>query len=172
MNRRVIKTRYRLSKKDVKKFLEKVKTYFGEPAVEILANFKNIEKIETRLKDASVYLFDKKPIFLEYKEGFFPTILHANIFKHILPVVIVDMGAVPHIVNGADVMAPGIRKTSKEFSENEIVLVADEEKERIFCVGKALMSSNDVFSLKRGRAIKNLHHVKDAFWDFLLSLRT
>ncbi len=167
---KLVKTRYRLSKKDTKKLFTEIHTQLGSGVLEKLSSFSSVERVETRL-NFLIYLFEGKPILMERNNVLFPTVLYAELFKEVLPVVIVDMGAVPHIVNGADVMAPGIRSASKPFSENRIVLVADEEKQRIFCVGLALMSSDRVFSEKRGRAIKNLHHVKDKIWDFLLSVQ-
>ncbi|RLE78054.1 MAG: RNA-binding protein [Thermoprotei archaeon] len=166
---KIVKTRYRLSKKDTKKLFREISAQLGGEVLEKLSSFTSIEKVETRL-NFLIYLFEGKPILMEQNNVLFPTVLYAGLFKEVLPVVIVDMGAVPHVVNGADVMAPGIRSISKPFNENATVLVADEEKQRIFCVGLALMSSDRIFSEKRGRAIKNLHHVKDKMWDFLLSL--
>jgi len=165
-----IKTRYRLSKKDAKKLMEEVRTLLGDKVAELLLVYKSIERVETRL-NFILYLFDRRPLLLQYGDKIFPTVLYAEMFKEALPLVVVDMGAVPHIINGADVMAPGIREVSKAFNEGATVLVVDEEKRRPFCVGVALMNSERIFSERRGRAIKNLHHVKDKIWDLLLRLR-
>ncbi|RLE62296.1 MAG: RNA-binding protein [Thermoprotei archaeon] len=169
MKEKLVKTRYRLSKKDAKKLLNKIEARLGSEILDKLSTFAFVEKVDTRL-GFSIYLFDKKPILLERKDIIFPTILHADIFREILPIVVVDMGAVPHIINGADVMVPGIREVDKPFNEGTIVLIADEEKLRIFCIGLALMSSREIFSEKRGRAVKNLHHVKDKIWNLILRL--
>jgi predicted RNA-binding protein (TIGR00451 family) len=37
------------------------------------------------------------------------------------------MGAVPHICNGADIMAPGIVKVEREFQARAMAVVVDEK---------------------------------------------
>ena len=83
--------------------------------------------------------------------------------------VIVDEGAVPHIVNGADVMVPGILEYSRDIVEGDIVIVLD-RKRRPICIGLALMDSNTIGSSSRGRAIKNIHHIYDKVWDLCIKL--
>ena len=85
-----------------------------------------------------------------------------------IPIVYVDSGAVPHILNGADVMAPGIVRITGEMSKGDIVYIGEDENKRIFGAGKALMEKDEIFSLKRGKAIKNVHYAGDKVWDLII----
>lgn len=81
-----------------------------------------------------------------------------------LPRVIVDVGAVPHVAKGADVMAPGIVKMDREVEKGGLVVVAEERYDRPIAVGVALMSPEEVDRKGTGRAIQNLHYIGDRIW--------
>ena len=89
-----------------------------------------------------------------------------------LPSVVVDMGAVPHIVNGADVMAPGVVKVEGEFAEGDIVAVRDERHWKALAIGIALTPSSVFSSMEKGKAVKNVHYVGDEFWEAAKELCT
>ncbi|NIN52911.1 MAG: hypothetical protein GTN80_07500, partial [Nitrososphaeria archaeon] len=106
-----------------------------------------------------------KPLLLvdENEELYIPFI--AEVGKHVsCPSIVVDMGAVSYIVNGADVMAPGI-VFCEEFEEGNAVCVKTEKYEKVIAVGVALMASEKVEALKKGKAVKNHHHVGDRYWN-------
>jgi len=81
--------------------------------------------------------------------------------------VVVDMGAIPHICNGADVMAPGVLRVEGEFSAGDLVLIVDERYGRPVAIGSALIDSEAVNSTKQGKVVKNLHYVGDKVWSLL-----
>lgn len=85
-----------------------------------------------------------------------------------LPSVYVDAGAVPRILNGADVMAPGIRKIEGEFSPGRKVVVRELEKGRPIAIGVALVESKDIPQMGKGKAISNLHYLGDEYWALSL----
>jgi PUA domain protein len=78
--------------------------------------------------------------------------------------VTVDMGAVPYIYNGADVMAPGIVDADPTIQEGNLVWVRDVRNRRPLAIGRALMSGSEMKSADRGKAVKTIHHVGDALW--------
>ena len=162
----LIRRRHVLSKRDRRSLLERVREELGERAAEALAEAEVVERAETRV-GAVLYFFDGEALLLEKEGRLYPTVLFASKRDLGLPVVVVDMGAVPHIVNGAGVMVPGIVSVEGRFDRGDIVLVADEQKSRVFCVGEALMSSSEIGEAERGRAIRNVHHVRDKLWDLV-----
>lgn len=85
------------------------------------------------------------------------------------PLVIVDAGAVKHILNGADVMRPGIRSIEGEFNKGEPVLIADEKK-RVVAVGIALYAKAELEPMERGKVIYNAHYLGDKIWKLSLEL--
>ena len=78
--------------------------------------------------------------------------------------VTVDMGAVPFVYNGADVMAPGIVDADLEIHEGDIVWVRDEKNRRPLAVGKALSDGQSMVRESKGKAVETLHHVGDDLW--------
>jgi len=82
-----------------------------------------------------------------------------------MPRIVVDMGAVPHVVGGADVMAPGIRKVSGDFREKQYLVIVDEKHGKFLAIGKALIGSAQMVGTKKGRVVENLHYVGDLIWE-------
>lgn len=80
------------------------------------------------------------------------------------PKVVVDMGAVKSVCNGANVMRPGIRKFS-EFEKNQVVCVVEESKNKYLATGKSLLSSTDAEAFTKGEVVKNMHYISDRFWE-------
>jgi len=81
-----------------------------------------------------------------------------------LPSIIIDMGAVPHIANGADVMRPGVKGTIGEFQRDAIVAVRDERHHKAIALARALVASMGLQGIERGRVAENLHYVGDKKW--------
>ena len=81
--------------------------------------------------------------------------------------VIVDMGAVQFVTNGADVMSPGIVDADKNIQENDIVYICDEKNKKPLAIGMALVSGDEMISQKKGKAINIIHHVGDKLWAFV-----
>lgn len=121
-------------------------------------------------KDAIIYFVDDRPIAIELDGRLLPflTALIDGIIK--LPKVVVDMGAIKHIANGADVMAPGIVRIEGDFAKDDIVVVVDERHGKPLCIGIALSSKAEIENMSKGKAIKNLHHVGDKIWSKLKEL--
>ncbi|RLE58959.1 MAG: RNA-binding protein [Thermoprotei archaeon] len=162
-----------MSKKDKKKIASSIREQLGERVASLVLESKKVEAARLRHKDVeNVIIIDDVPAFFIYKEEIYPTLLliYKLGFVPELPKVFVDAGAVPHILNGADVMVPGITKIEGSFSENDKVLVVEEEKQRIFAVGKALMSSEHIATSRKGKAIKNIHYAGDELWEIFLNI--
>ncbi|MEX0657451.1 MAG: PUA domain-containing protein [Nitrosopumilaceae archaeon] len=86
------------------------------------------------------------------------------------PHVIVDMGAVKFVCNGANVMRPGIRKYTN-FEKDQIVCVKEESKQKFLAVGKSLVSSAEMELLAKGEVVKNLHYISDEYWEAKKEIR-
>lgn len=85
------------------------------------------------------------------------------------PSVVVDMGAVRFMCNGANVMRPGITSHS-EFSKGDIVCIVEESRHKFLAVGRALVDSSEVDGMERGEVVKNLHYISDRFWEIAKSV--
>ena len=80
------------------------------------------------------------------------------------PSVMVDMGAVKFMCNGANVMRPGIRSFG-EFEKGQIVCIIEESQKKSLAVGRALVSSQEMSQMSKGIVIENLHYISDKYWE-------
>ncbi|MEM0505403.1 MAG: PUA domain-containing protein [Sulfolobales archaeon] len=128
------------------------------------------EVVIVREEDLEVVVLDSIPAFKPYEDTYIPTLLLIKLrHRDLIPKAVVDEGAVKHLINGADVMAPGIIEV-EEFKEGEIVSVWEPKKETPIVVGKALMNSKTIKEVRKGRAIKNIHHVGDKLWNLTIKI--
>lgn len=114
----------------------------------------------------TVYVLEGLAVFVKVNDTLLPTLIE-SFNKDMLdrmPSVIVDMGAIPHIANGADIMRPGIVALEGKFKEGELVIVRDERYRKPIAVGKALEKSENTMRAERGKAVINLHYVGDKIW--------
>jgi len=97
------------------------------------------------------------------EERLFPTLRNPSVEN--LPSVFVDMGAVPYVCKGADVMSPGIVKVEGDFGVGELVVVRDITHSKSLSVCSALVASDEMQGMERGKALRNLHYVGDKLWQ-------
>lgn len=155
---------HQISKKDLRELIKILRDLFkcspDEPE----------EGIVVYSENARIYIADKTPIVIEFEKGEkVPAIHILNKGLCSVPYVVIDQGAVPRILNGADVMAPGIIETS-EFKQGDLVGVKEPQRKAFIAVGRALMGSQEIMSVRRGKAIKNIHHVGDKIWDTMVEV--
>lgn len=124
----------------------------------------HVESTETRA--GKIFIINGKPLLASYENTFLPTLIFKEALNR-LPKIVVNMGAVPHICNGADVMAPGVVQIEGEFQADEFLLVIDERHRKPLAIGKALFNSEHMKNLKQGRILRNLHYVGDKLWKLL-----
>lgn len=83
----------------------------------------------------------------------------------LLPSATVDEGAIKFMLNGADVMRPGIRSLEPWGAAGKTVVVKEEKKGRAIAIGRSVVSSEEAQSMSKGVCLKNVHHVGDRYWD-------
>lgn len=121
------------------------------------------EKVEVaEFEEKKIFIFDGKIEFIEDDNGIYPFL--GGKYLDTLPQVIVDMGAIRFVCNGADVMAPGIVETS-EFGVGSVLVIRDVTHNKALAVGVALKNSLEIESSKKGKVIKNIHYVGDKLWE-------
>lgn len=133
---------------------------------------RGLEVIEFELGKGvqKIFLHEGSPILVELSDGdIIPYIEAAEKRGLKLPNVVVDLGAVPYIARGADVMGPGVVRVDGEVKEGDLVLITDERFGKIIAIGRALRSKKEM--TKRGKSVKNLHHAGDIFWRVVAETR-
>ncbi len=157
-----IKKRYLLSSSEARNLLSKAYSmgFISKPKyskVEIL-EFANGKKI---------LLLDTLPLLILEDELLLPTLFNAKIKD--LPFLKVDDGAIPHILNGADVMAPGVIEYTIGIKEDMIVAVKD-IKDNFLAIGKVLDNLLDKLKNRRGKVVLNLHYKYDRYYKIALGI--
>jgi PUA domain protein len=104
---------------------------------------------------------------------YYPTLRLLHQYPDMLPSIYVDSGALSHLLNGANVMAPGIFKIQdtnhpipKDLVVGDPVAIYCHGKEHALAIGRMLMSSNDLTPKTKGHAIEIIHSLGDSLWYF------
>ncbi len=119
--------------------------------------------------EGSIYLLNGKPLIFQRCGKLYPTLFYEGFIKT-LPRVTVDLGAVPHICGGADVMVPGIRRVEGVFDKGSYVVVIDERYEKPLALGLSVLSAESIKSAKAGKAVEVFHYVGDRVWEAVKTL--
>lgn len=133
---------------------------------ELYGSRPRIEVNET--ETAEIFVINGKPLFARLDDELFPTLVFEEAFPFITKIV-VDMGAVPYVCKGADIMAPGILRIEGEYEENDLLLIVDERHSRPLAMGVALHNSQTTKNMRHGKTVRNIHHVGDRLWNALKS---
>jgi len=159
--------RYAVKSKEAKHILNGVSERL-KVNVEVLFGPKaNVEVVEADI--GKIYLVNGRPLFFKVGERLLPTLLFQD-FASRAPKIVVDMGAVPYVCNGADVMAPGIVRVEGEFGKGDLVLVVDEKHGKPLALGESVYDAESARNTKQGVVVKTLHFVSDKIWNFAKTL--
>ncbi len=154
-----IKSRNVLRKTDEKALINDIEEAFGDTVV-----FRN-RKLELVETDEAEFIFvDGEPILFRIEGKIFPTVKGALKLAPSRRKVVVDPGAVRFIINGADVMGPGIVEADPDIREGDLVIVVEKAHGKALAIGRALMPGKDMVG-KSGKAIKSVHYVGDELWN-------
>ena len=152
-----IKKRHHISSSKKRDLTEKLKPKLGDKIEEILEG--NVEKAEME-DDTTVFLDEGRPFLFKDEANYVPLIFEAD--KLLLKKIVVDMGAVKHVTNGADIMAPGIIKAEDGIEKDDMVTIEDEENQKTIAIGTVLETGME--EKENGKMVENLHYVGDDFW--------
>ena len=144
---------------------------------QILKSVSDDWKLELpKIKNLKVYYIDDDAqiiigdgIKILNVDGCYIPLLSEDAILEKLANVIVDMGAVKFMCNGANVMRPGIKKYT-EFKKGDIVCISEESQNKFLAVGKAMMDSSELESISKGEIIKNMHYISDRYWEIYKTL--
>ena len=96
-------------------------------------------------------------------DSYLPFLTETEILKK-FPYVMVDMGAVKFMCNGANVMRPGITNYI-QFEKDSVVCIIEESQNKFLAIGKSCVKSTDMESMSKGEVVKNMHYISDKYWE-------
>ncbi len=149
--------RQRLRKKEARRVAEEIRENFG---VEIAGEIDRVE-----VDGRSVLLVDGEPFLLEYDGKHYFTVYGIMKLRPENGMIVVDEGAVKFVMNGADIMKPGIVEADENIKEGDFCYVVVEKKLTPLAVGVALVDGEKMTG-EKGKAVKNIHHLNDRIWRF------
>jgi PUA domain protein len=159
----MVKHRHVLRKKEAKKLVEEL-----EQTLACSLHPKIVEVVKA--PPYEFLLFDGSPDALMIADHIFLS-LHGLVKYHPSKRwVTVDMGAVSHIANGADVMTPGVTDADAAIQPDDLVWIQDEKNNHPLALGISLMKGEEMMHQQKGKAVQVIHHVGDDMWNIGESL--
>lgn len=154
-----IRKRHRLREKEIKVLDEEIRSRLG---VEAFPPGEAVDRGEST--DYDVLFIGNQVQGVVYNGKAFLTV--RGLLKHpaAKAYVTVDMGAVPYVTKGADVMGPGIVDADPSIVPGDLVWVRDIKNGRPLMIGEALVSGEQMRTKASGKAIKSIHYVADKLW--------
>ncbi|TFF87393.1 MAG: RNA-binding protein [Promethearchaeota archaeon] len=162
-----LKNRHHLRSDEIQELKNETKKQFGENFRDDL--FPPDCKVEIAELEDLFVAYIKDGEFLLFKKDYIliPSLKAILNEKLDLPKVVVDTGAIKYVVNGADIMRPGIVEIDDEIEKDSYVKIVEENYSKALAIGKSLYDSNVIKQMKKGKVVKSIHHVNDKIWDFL-----
>ena len=154
-----------LSRRDSAEAISKIESSFGMT----LGLPKSAQAQCSEPEEGAVFVVVDGFEFVWAGEAYFPY-LGAQATLALFPQAFVDEGAIKFLLNGADVMRPGIRKFDDWGPPGKMIVVREEKKGRAIAVGPSLVASAEAREMTRGGCITNLHHLGDKYWNAHKSL--
>ncbi|WP_406659623.1 RNA-binding protein [Methanolobus sp. ZRKC3] len=158
-----IKGRVQIRKSTKNKLMAGLRSTFGDEVEQIQER-----KIETAMADDfPIVIIDGKVLLFQVSDTYFPTVrgvLELGLRKN---VVMVDSGAIRFVVNGADIMSPGITSADPEIQPNDPVIIVEETHDKPLAIGISLLPGSEMVA-NSGKAIKSVHYVGDKLWNLEL----
>lgn len=154
-----VRKRRRLREKEVKALAEDVANALG---VEPFRPGEPVDRAEST--DFDILFINNIAEGLVYNGKAFLTVRGLLRSRPERASVTVDMGAVPFVTKGADIMGPGIVDADPDLRPGDLVWVKDVNNGVPLAVGEALISGPQMRERSPGKAIKSIHHVADKLW--------
>ena len=158
------KTRHLLRKREQKEELDRIERQLGAKVTGLGPDTQFEEGITD--DGSRMLLLGGTIVFFELEGKLFPTLRALLDGIVSIPKVVVDMGAVKYVTNGADIMRPGIRSVDEGIMEGSVVAVVDERHGKPLAIGVSTMSSDGLRAATGGKVVISKHHIGDDLWEF------
>ncbi len=117
-----------------------------------------------------IIFINKQPSFFYYTlpatttQLLLPTLKLLQTHPHLLKTITIDMNAIKFIINGADIMRPGITNIDNDIQPLQPICIIDQTHKKPLAIGISLHSTEQLRTLTTGKVIKNIHFVGDELW--------
>ena len=161
-----IKNRHFVRKSELNPIKDEILKQYDQKFIDqIFPKKSNVEVIETEAGD-TLFAVNNVLKLWRSKDGYIPVLTLLINNQVDLKTIVVDLGAVRYVTNGADIMRPGITKIDSSIIKGDIVRIIEETKSRALAVGKAMFDAPEMEAKSSGKVVKNLHTIQDSVWEF------
>ncbi len=122
----------------------------------------DVDKKDEIVEKESVLFKNDTPLLIIKDKQYLPHMKSVN--EDDYPCAYIDKGAIPFLLKGADMMRPGIQKIEGDFEENDIILIKDENHNKILGIGFALLDSKEMQKQEKGKSIAVYHFFNDEYY--------
>ena len=151
--------RWVLSRRDSAEMVRKIESSLGKAL-----NLPKSAQAECAEPEKGVVFVNLDSLtFVKTEDRFVPFLGSSKVLE-MFPSAMVDEGAIKFLLNGADVMRPGIRKFDDWGASGAVVVVKEEKKGRAIAIGLSTVSGSEASAMTKGSCLKNLHYVGDRYW--------
>ncbi|VDP69310.1 unnamed protein product [Echinostoma caproni] len=107
-------------------------------------------------------------LFFCQRDGpFIPSLKLLHKYPFMLPHLQVDRGAIKHVLNGSNIMCPGLTSPGARMTQvpqGSVVAIMAEGKEHALAIGITSMSTDEILSVNKGIGVENVHYLNDGLW--------
>ncbi|KAK0418214.1 hypothetical protein QR680_013436 [Steinernema hermaphroditum] len=136
---------------------------------EILPKKENFKLIKCKEHVELIAGHDGSVLFVKHRDlPYIPTLRLLHKYPFILPHQQVDKGAIKFVMNGSQIMCPGLTSPGANLNEqiekDSVVAVMAEGKQHALGIGVMKMSGSEIRSTNKGVGIDNVHYLNDGLW--------
>ena len=155
----MIRKRKRMRSKEIKSLSQKLEGMLGVP---VFGESDAVDMAES--SDFNVVFVGADILAVVVDGDPFLTVRGILKYKPVKRYVTVDMGAVPFVTNGADVMGPGIVDADPDIAEGDLVWIRDVKNQVPLAIGRSSRTGEALMKKEGGKAIKTIHYAGDKLW--------
>mmetsp|Transcript_49490 Transcript_49490/g.124439 ORF Transcript_49490/g.124439 Transcript_49490/m.124439 type:complete len:182 (-) Transcript_49490:39-584(-) len=116
----------------------------------------------------SMIVVEGKVKFFQIRDGpFMPTLKILHRYPDILPHFQCDTGAIKFVLDGVNVMCPGLTSAGGSMvdvpAETPVAIMA-EGKEHAMAIGITTMSTEEIRTVNKGHGLENIHYLNDGLY--------
>ncbi|MDR0198897.1 MAG: RNA-binding protein [Methanomassiliicoccaceae archaeon] len=155
----MIRKRKRLRTKDVKAYSDDIEKRLGMTA------FTSEDAVDlAESSEFNVIFVNGEILALVYKGMTFLTVRGILKYRPQRKFVTVDMGAVPFVRNGADIMGPGITDADTDIQAGDMVWIRDVKNLVPLAIGVSSVPGEELKKGEKGKVIQTIHYAGDKLW--------
>lgn len=124
------------------------------------------ERVEIlEMKDKKFVIGEEGVLVFDSGNGYFPTVKGALKIKTDTRTITVDAGAVSFVINGADIMRPGVVSWDADIKKGDHVIIREGTHGKAIAIGEALWNGEEFANNTTGKCVKSLYYVGDDVWN-------